>query len=135
MDMPPEATRRIAEDEVAWLTTVTDGGAPAPNPVWFVPDGDTLVVYSEPGSRKVHNIMSRPLVCLHFNSDAGGGDIVIINGRAELAHKQPPSALAGFTEKYAGAITDVLHTTVEDIDATYHTQIRIHPTKVRLTPG
>ncbi|WP_354577950.1 pyridoxamine 5'-phosphate oxidase family protein [Rhodococcus sp. PvR044] len=67
--MPPEARRHIAEDHIAWLTTVTDSGAPAPNPVWFVPDGDDLVVFSAPGSRKVHNIAERPTVTLNFNSD------------------------------------------------------------------
>jgi hypothetical protein len=46
MDMPTEAQRRIAQDKVAWLTTITNRGAPAPNPVWFVPDGDDLVVFS-----------------------------------------------------------------------------------------
>ncbi|MGQ0616917.1 MAG: pyridoxamine 5'-phosphate oxidase family protein [Acidimicrobiia bacterium] len=135
MDLPPAAVRRIAEDEVAWLTTVTDGGAPAPNPVWFVLDGDDLVVFTEPTSRKVHNIEQRPLVCLHFNSDAGGGDIVIINGRAELGHGQRPSDLPAYVAKYSKAITEVLRSTVEAYDRTYDTQVRIRPTRVRLTPG
>lgn len=47
MDMPTEAQRRIAQDKVAWLTTITDRGAPAPK--------------------------QRPTVTLHFNSDADGG--------------------------------------------------------------
>ena len=36
-----------------WLTTVTDAGAPAPFPVWFVVDGDDIVVFSEPSTRRV----------------------------------------------------------------------------------
>jgi hypothetical protein len=40
MEIPKEAQRRIDEDRVVWLTTVTDSGVPAPNPVWFVPDGE-----------------------------------------------------------------------------------------------
>jgi PPOX class probable F420-dependent enzyme len=59
MDMPTEAQRRITQDNVAWLTTITDRGAPAPNPVWFVPDGDDLVVFSNPQARKVRNIEQR----------------------------------------------------------------------------
>ena len=43
MELPNEAQRRISQDKVAWLTTITDRGGPAPNPVWFVPDGDDLV--------------------------------------------------------------------------------------------
>ena len=134
MDLPAEARRRIESDTVAWLTTITDSGAPAPNPVWFVPDGDDLIVFSAPSSRKVHNIKQRPQVCLHFNSDATGGDIVIINGLAELALGQKPSAQPGFLAKYEAAITGELGTTVEAIDAEFDTRIRITPTRVRLTP-
>jgi PPOX class probable F420-dependent enzyme len=134
MDLPAEARRRIESDAVAWLTTITDSGAPAPNPVWFVPDGDDLIVFSAPSSRKVHNIKQRPQVCLHFNSDATGGDIVIINGLAELALGQKPSAQPGFLAKYEAAITGELGTTVEAIDAEFDTRIRITPARVRLTP-
>ncbi|MGH9000632.1 MAG: pyridoxamine 5'-phosphate oxidase family protein [Acidimicrobiia bacterium] len=134
MRIPAVAARRLAGDHVAWLTTVTDSGAPAPNPVWFVPDDQTVLVFTAP-ARKVHNIEQRPLVSLHFNSDAAGGDVVVLNGRAELDHKNPPSALGSFVAKYGNAITDELGTTIEEIDATYNTRIRIHPTKVRLTPA
>ena len=56
MELPPEAAHRVANDHVAWLTSVTDAGAPAPNPVWIVSDGGDVLVFSAPGSRKVHNI-------------------------------------------------------------------------------
>ena len=135
MEFPPDAERRIIQDQVAWLTTITDAGAPAPNPVWFVRQGDDLVVFAEPSSRKVHNIEQRPLVSLHFNSDAHGGDIVIVNGTAELAHNQPPSATDEYVDKYEAAITGELQTTVAELDAQYNTRIRIRPTKVRLTPA
>src|SRR5918994_3530436 len=80
MDMPQEAERRIAHDRVAWLTTITDRGAPAPNPVWFVPESDDLVIFSAPQARKVSNIEQGPAVTLHFNSDPDGGDVVVITG-------------------------------------------------------
>jgi PPOX class probable F420-dependent enzyme len=134
MDLPPEAERRIDADIVAWLTTVTDSGAPAPNPVWFVRDGDDLLVFSAPDARKVHNIEQRPRVSLHFNSDRDGGDVVIITGVASVRPDRPPSALRAYLEKYEPSITGPLATTVEEIDRTYNTEIRIRPTRVRLTP-
>jgi PPOX class probable F420-dependent enzyme len=73
MDMPNEAQRRISQDKIVWLTTITDRGVPAPNPVWFVADGDDLVVFSTPQARKVRNIEQRPTVTLHFNSDPTAG--------------------------------------------------------------
>lgn len=133
MDMPIEARRRISQDRVAWLTTVTDRGAPAPNPVWFVPDGDDLVVFSAPGARKVHNIEQRPEVTLHFNSDPDGGDVVVITGRAELARGRRPSALDAYIDKYEATITGALGITVDQLDQTYDVEVRIRPTRVRLT--
>ena len=133
MDLPPDAKRRIADDHVVWLTTVTDSGVPAPNPVWFVPDGDDLLVYSQPGSYRVHNLEQRPVATVHFNSDRQGGDVVVIVGDVEITHGQQPSQAPGFLEKYEADIVGPLQTTVEEIDRTYDTRIRISPKKVRLT--
>ncbi len=135
MDLPPEAQRRVADDLVVWLTTITDSGAPAPNPVWVVPDGDDILVFSNPASRRVHNIEQRPSVALHFNSDRHGGDVVIINGVASIRRDRPPSELRVYVEKYEASITGPMATTVEEIGRTYNTEIRIRPTRVRLTPG
>lgn len=135
VDLPAEATRRIAQDNIAWLTTVTDAGAPAPNPVRFVFEDDSLVVFAEPTSRKVHNIRHRRRVCLHFNSDPHGGDIVIINGVADVAADRAPSQLPGYLTKYSNQITEVLGLTMDAYDATYSSMIRIEPSRVRLTPG
>ena len=132
MELPPEAKRRIVEDHVVWLTTVTDRGVPAPNPVWFVPDGEDLLVYSEPGSRKVHNLERRPVATLHFNSDAQGGDALVIVGDVEVTHGQAPSRAPGFLEKYEADIVGPLQTTVDEIDRTYDTRLRIRPTRVRV---
>ena len=133
MDMPAEAKRRIAQENVAWLTTVTDSGAPAPNPIWFVADGEDLLVFSAPSARKVHNIERRPKVTLHFNSDAHGGDVVVITGEATATPDRPPSAVAAYLDKYEARITGPMGMTVEELDSTYNTEIRIHPTRVRLT--
>lgn len=133
MEIPEEARRRIADDRVVWLTTVTGRGAPSPNPVWFVPDGDDLVVFSAPDSHKVHNIAERPLVTVHFNSDRDGGDVVVITGEAELTHGQPPSEFRGYLDKYRADIEGPLQMTVEAIDQTYDTKVRVRPLRVRLT--
>jgi PPOX class probable F420-dependent enzyme len=133
VEIPPEAARRIADDHVLWLTTVADSGAPVPTPVWFVPDGDDLVVYTAPGSRKVRYIEQRPTVSAHFNSDREGGDVVVITGEASLTHGRAPSRFPGYLDKYLADIEGPLATTVEDIDRTYDTEVRIRPTRVRLT--
>jgi PPOX class probable F420-dependent enzyme len=107
--------------------TVTDRGAPAPNPVWFVPDGDDLVIFSTPDARKVHSVEQRPTVTLHFNSDPDGGDVVVITGEAAIARGQRPSALSAYLDKYESSITGPLGMTVDEIDRSYNTEVRIRP--------
>lgn len=133
MEIPKEAQRRIAEERVVWLTTVTDRGVPAPNPVWFVPDDDDLVVFTTPTSVRVHNLEQRPVASLHFNSDAHGGEVVVITADVEITHSQPPSSFPGYLAKYEADILGPLATTVEAIDDTYNTELRLRPRKVRLT--
>jgi PPOX class probable F420-dependent enzyme len=131
MDVPAGARRHLDEDHVVWLTTITDSGAPAPWPVWFVADGDDIVVFSEPTTRRVHNIEQRPRVALHFNCGAEGDDAWIISGTAALRPRVKPSGAPGYEAKYRAAIEGALQTTVEQIDATYDTEIRITPTAIR----
>lgn len=135
MEFPADIQRRLDTDHVAWLTTVADSGAPAPNPVWFVQDGDDLVVFSPPAAFKARNIAKRPVVTLHFNSDPHGGDIAIITGRATATPSVPPSTNAPYVAKYGSAIREELQSNLDDFDGTYHTELRIRPIKSRGTPG
>ena len=38
--------RRLREEHLIWLTTVDAFGTPQPNPVWFLWDGDTVLIYN-----------------------------------------------------------------------------------------
>lgn len=131
MNLPEGAQRRITDDQVVWLTTVGDSGAPVPYPVWFVPDGDDLLVFTKPTARRVHNIAERPHVSLNFNSDPHGGDVWIITGTASTTPAVKPSGAPGYLDKYRNGIERELATTIEEIDATYDTEIRIRVTDVR----
>lgn len=134
MQLPPSAQQRIDSESVVWLTTITDSGAPAPNPIWFILDGQDLVVFSSAVSRRVHNIRIRPKVAMHFNSDPGGNEIVIINGEASLPAGRKPSEVPAFVAKYRPSIEGPLGMTLAEFDTVYDTEIRIHPNRVRLTP-
>ncbi|MBV9948064.1 MAG: TIGR03667 family PPOX class F420-dependent oxidoreductase [Myxococcales bacterium] len=94
--------RRLREEEVVWLTTVTPAGAPLPRPVGFMWDGGEVVsIYSQRGAR-VRNITANPRVTLNFDGDGRGGDIVVVSGIAALDTNAPaadanPSWLAKYT--------------------------------------
>lgn len=97
--------RRLREESVVWLTTVTPAGAPLPRPVGFVWDGGELVsVYSQPGAR-VRNISATPKVTLNFDGDGQGGDIVVLAGTAHVDADAPGAdADPGYLEKYTAQL-------------------------------
>jgi PPOX class probable F420-dependent enzyme len=75
--------RRVREEMIVWLTTVTPSGAPLPRPVGFLLDGaDNVSIYSQSGAR-IRNIARNPKVTLNFDGD-GGVDIVALSGTAEV---------------------------------------------------
>ncbi len=94
--------RRLRDETVVWLTTVTRSGAPLPRPVGFLWDGGTNVfVYSQPGAR-IRNIQRNPKVTLNFDGDGRGGDIVVLSGIAEVDESHPSAAEnAAWIAKYA----------------------------------
>ncbi|UDY36736.1 pyridoxamine 5'-phosphate oxidase family protein [Dermatobacter hominis] len=122
---------RLEQEKVVWLTTTTKGGAPVPNPVWFLVEGDDIVIHSDPSSRRIGNIERQPEVSVHINSDRDGGDFYVLNGTAALRHEHHPSKVPGFLDKYHDDIVGPLGTTVEALDAQYDTEIRVSVRSVR----
>ena len=102
------ADQRLREEEVAWLTTVRSDGQPQSVPVWFLWDGETFLIYSEPGRQKLKNIGENSRVCLNLNSNPHGGDVVRMEGTARVAEDVPPATGVGeYLEKYRTAISRI----------------------------
>ena len=130
-DFGVRAERHLIEDQVVWLTTVDIHSKPQPRPVWFLWEGESLLVYSRPQAHQVHHIETNPHVALNFNSDHSGGDIVVLLGEADIL-KSPVSAdlIARYVEKYSQGMKD-LSLTPADFSNTYSVAIRILPTSLR----
>ena len=123
--------RRLEEEQVIWLTTVGPDETPQPSPVWFLWDGETIHIYSQPGTPKLRNIARNPRVSLHFNGDFHGGDIIVLTGDARIVDDGPPaSAVPDYVAKYAGGIESI-SMTPEAFAQAYSTLIRVTPTAVR----
>jgi PPOX class probable F420-dependent enzyme len=124
--------RRLREEQVVWLTTVTPAGAPLPRPVGFLwAGGDVVSVYSQPGAR-VHNIAANPRVTLNFDGDGDGdgrgGDVVVLSGTARVDPSAPAAdASPAWLEKYAAQIAAFGLT-----PATYAARFCV-PVRIRLT--
>lgn len=123
---PHETLPRRLTESVAWLTTISPTGRPAPRPIWFVADGGALLVFSQTTAAKVTHIKGNPLVALNFNTAADGGDVLVLGGRAELVPDVKPSTTPGYLDKYEALYPGIGHD-VASFDAMYDQGIRITP--------
>jgi PPOX class probable F420-dependent enzyme len=124
------AARRLREESVVWLTTVTPAGAPLPRPVGFLWDGaGTVSMYSQRGAR-IRNISANPNVTLNFDGDGRGGDIVICAGLAQVDAGGPSAdANPGYLEKYSAEI-ERFGMTPSEFAARFSVPVRIRLTRV-----
>ena len=123
--------QRLEQEAIVWLTTVSADGQPQSSPVWFIWDGRAFLHYSAL-DRKVRNIGRNPKVSLHLNDNGHGGDIVSVEGTAELLHDAPPPhENAAYLAKYREGIRG-LGLTPETFATTYPQAIRVTPTRVRV---
>ena len=125
------AVRHLEDDRIVWLATVGPDGTPQPSPVWFLWDGDTALIYSQPTTPKLRNIEQRPRVSLHFNCTPSGVDVVILTGDASVDTAAPPvSANQAFLDKYADGFRNI-GMTPDAFAQAFSVPIRIKPTSLR----
>lgn len=123
--------RRLRDDIVAWLTTVSADGTPQPNPIWFHWDGASFLIYSLPGAARLNHIARNPHVSLNFDGNGRGGDIIVFTGTAHVSPNEPPADQnAIYLAKYRTAI-DRNFGGPAAFAARYSTPIRFTPLKVR----
>ena len=124
------AARRLHEEAIIWLTTVRRNGQPQPVPVWFVWDGQDVLIYSRPNQQKERNIRGNPRVSLNLNSDENGGHIFQIEGHAEIDEQAPlATEVPAFVEKYRERMQRVSGDP-DGFAQAYPVAIRVRPTRV-----
>jgi PPOX class probable F420-dependent enzyme len=136
--MPPENTpfgervaRRLREELIIWMTTVGADGTPQPNPVWFLWDGESFLIYSLPDAARLPHIRRNPNVSLNFDGNGKGGDIVVITGEARITTDDPPADKnPTYVEKYRERISTNFKTP-EVFASRYSVTLRVTPRKVR----
>ena len=123
---------RLTHDDLLWLTTVSGDGTPQPSLIWFYWDGETVLIYSQPNTPKLHNIATNPRVSLNFQANPDGEDVVILTGIAVVDTSALPSNLHdAYRQKYARG-TAQIGMTPESLAAEFSVAIRVTPTKVRV---
>lgn len=130
-DLGQRIRKELRDELVLWMTTTSSDGTPQPNPVWFVTDGDDVIVYSHNTAARNANVERNPRVGLNFNSDPHADRMSVIIGTATIDDSLPaPKDHAAFQAKY-GHLIPGIGMTVEQHSDTYSVPIRIAPTKIR----
>jgi PPOX class probable F420-dependent enzyme len=125
------ALRRLRDEEVLWLTVVDAKNAPRLMPIWFLWDGESILMYSIPDQLKIRCIEANPKVNLHLNADFGGGDVVVISGQARVAPDAPPVVdNPPYIEKYGTKIAG-LDMTPASFSDSYSVPILVTPTRLQ----
>ena len=127
-----EVKRRLNKEYFVWFTTVSSDLTPQPRPVWFVLDGNSFLIFSQPRTHKVHHLARHPKVALHFNADeTGDNDVLVFIGTAAIDPQVPPAhKLPAYFDKYRTGIAG-LGVTPEEFSQDYSVAIRITPTSWR----
>lgn len=125
------ALSRLENEQINWLTTTSPNGTPQPSPVWFLWEEGAILIFSQPATPKLKAIGRNDRVSLHFNSTEHGGDVVILQGSAEIVGNDPPAtSYPDYVAKYAGGL-ESLNLSPEGFASEYSQLIRILPDRLR----
>jgi PPOX class probable F420-dependent enzyme len=126
-----KAEARLDADLVAWLTTVTPSGQPQTSVVWFLRQGSDLLIYSKPGTGKLANLASNPLVAFTLQSDDQGHSVFTMEGTAAIDDSPTPaSEIPEYVEKYRELIAGY-RWTPESFAKDYSVLVRVTISRVR----
>ncbi|HEV7129141.1 MAG TPA: TIGR03667 family PPOX class F420-dependent oxidoreductase [Ktedonobacterales bacterium] len=123
--------QRLRDEIVIWLTTVSRDGTPQPNPVWFLWDGTSILIYTLADAVRLAHIARNPRVSLHLESGGKGNDIIILTGEVRVTTDDPPSDQhPDYLAKYRNAMIRVSGSEAA-FAAEYRVTLRVTPAKVR----
>jgi len=122
---------RLRGDLIIWLTTVGPTGKPHTVPVWFDWDGRSVLIFSQPDTRKIRDLTLNPAVALALETRDEGEEVVFFEGTAELL-SNPTSDL--MTEAYIEKYTHLfprIESSPEKMATEYTQPIRVGLAKVK----
>ena len=127
-----KVVNRIGAQKLAWLTTVDSKGTPQPNPVWFIWDDGSIVMFSRPDQAKLKNIARSGRVSFNLEATEDEEQITIFTGHAEIVDRAtiPQELLDRYAEKYAQGMINI-ELPRDKYEAAYTEIIRITPEKLR----
>jgi PPOX class probable F420-dependent enzyme len=136
LDIPAEqrtqVESRLANDIIAWLTTVRPSGMPDTVPVWFVWKDGVFVIYSQPNKLKLRNLEHNPQVSVAIDDTKGGDDVVRFEGTAGVVGSYPASdQVPEYVQKYEPHIRRLGYGDPKAFAANFSIPVVVTPTKYR----
>lgn len=121
----------LDKEVIAFMTAVKEDGQPQTSPIWYIRDGDDIVVYNRPTARRLRSIQTNPHVAFNLRADSQGHSGVTLEGTAVVDQELPPSKdFLGYSAKYAEGIAG-LRMTSDSFSENYSVGIRMTVTRVR----
>lgn len=116
---------------IGFLTAVNPKNQPQTSPVWFLRDGDELVVYNRPDAQRLRSIAANDKVAFNLRADREGHAGVSLEGTAAVDSALPLALeYPGYVDKYSAQIAH-LGWTPRSFSEDYSVGLRIAVTRVR----
>ena len=93
---PEDIEKFLKEPHIANLATVRPDGSPHVAPVWFLYDGEQVIVMVEKSAVKIRNIRHEPRIMLSIATDQTPYQYVLASGKATLTFDDEGEAELSF---------------------------------------
>ena len=131
-DRRERVAARLANNLIAWLTTVDPDGRPVTVPVWYLlRDDGSILVFSRPGAPKLRHIAANPHVSLVLDVSDLGRDVVRVEGRATaVGTTLRADEVPAYATKYAERVAAIFGT-IEAFADRFTEAIVVTPSRLR----
>jgi PPOX class probable F420-dependent enzyme len=125
----PSIADALEHQDVVWLSSTRPDGRPHLVPLWFLWDGESILVFSKPDAQKVRNLQVDPRVMVAVGEPGLDFDVELIEAVAEVVPAPTCQELPdSFARKY-GARVARGGITCDRYAAVYSQPIRIRPSR------
>jgi PPOX class probable F420-dependent enzyme len=117
---------------IARLSTIGADGYPHTVPIWFAPDGDSIVFISDRDNRKVRNALANPKGAVTIGGDRGDGAGYLFRGTLTVEDDHDHAVMHQMVDRYerpeaAAALKDAWkEDDVVVIRLTPHSVVRVY---------
>jgi PPOX class probable F420-dependent enzyme len=131
MNDPRQArtAERLRAEEILWLASVRPDGRPHLVPVWFLWEGESILLFSKPENQKIRNLRQNPAVSVSLDGTNQGDEVTLLEGTAAMIDdSEVTTALPAYASKYAASLAE-MGWTAETMAKEYSQAIRITITR------